>query len=111
MPVSILPISRGRLAEPDGDLIDSKIEFSLPPREYALAGRLLAEAVTDAERDGRSDRRCVGFRVAHRWSGPSVNRPGNWPASDPARRHCAQQRPVCSASAGTNPATKAPTSA
>ena len=30
MPVSILPISRGRLAEPDGDLIDSKIEFSLP---------------------------------------------------------------------------------
>ena len=32
-----------------------------------------------------------------------MNRPGNWPASDPARRHCAQQRPVCSASAGTNP--------
>jgi predicted ArsR family transcriptional regulator len=51
---------------------DREIEISLPERQYAVAGRLLAAAVEDAEADGTSPREAVNRRA--RAYGESIGR-------------------------------------
>jgi predicted ArsR family transcriptional regulator len=64
--------------------IGTDVAFSLPPRDYELAGRLLAEAVTASQRDGVPIERAL--TDAARGVGQSLGRLAGTRAGDAASR-------------------------
>ena len=78
-----------------------EVAFSIPPREYELAGRILAEALTVAEGDHvpvaealRTSARAVGRSIGERASRDRAGTPGDGPSAVDVMTACGYEPQV-----------------